>query len=205
VKAIGPEGFEAMFRGDVDPWNYGSSPFEAFKRRVLLRACGDRIRGRTLELACANGETTLALAPLSLRLLALDSSPTVIAEAGRRTAALSRVETRQAVLPREMPRGPFDLVVVSEILYYLAPRDCFRLLDHLAAATRGRIVVVHHLKDFADAAQKPARAQATARRFLAERMTEVFRERHARFEAVAFEAPRLRAAPTDRCRRAIRA
>lgn len=193
TKAIGPEGFEAMFQRDVDPWNYEASPFEAFKRRVLLRACGDRVYGRTLELACANGETTLALAPRSLRLLAVDSSPTVIAEAERRTEALERVETRRAVLPRDMPKGRFDLVVVSELLYYLAARDSRSLLESLAAATRGRIVIVHHLKDFADAAQKPARAQSEARRFFRQRMTEVFRERHGRFEAVAFEAPRLRA------------
>jgi SAM-dependent methyltransferase len=190
TKAIGPEGFEAMFRGNVDPWNYGQSPFEAFKRRVLLRACGDRLRGRTLELACANGETTLALAPLSLRLLAVDSSPTVIAEAERRTASFDRIDTRRAVLPRDMPKGAFDLVVVSEILYYLSPRDSRMLLERLALATRGRIVIVHHLKDFADAAQKPARSQAEARRYFGARMAEVFHERHGRFEALAFDAPR---------------
>lgn len=190
MKAIDPEGFEAMFRGDVDPWNYGASPFEAFKRQALLRACGDRVRGRTLELACANGETTLALAPLSLSLLALDSSPTVIAEAARRTAHLPRVETRQAVLPQDMPRGHFDLVVVSEILYYLAPRDADLLMARLVEVTCGRIVIVHHLKDFADAAQKPARAQRAARRFFGRRMAEVFHERHGRFEVLAFDASR---------------
>ncbi|BDA83291.1 methyltransferase [Aureimonas sp. SA4125] len=194
MKAIGPEGFEAMFRADVDPWNYRASRFEAFKRKVLLRACGDRPYGRTLELACANGETTLALAPRSLRLLALDSSPTVITEAERRTAHLDGVETAVAVLPREMPKGTFDLIVVSEILYYLGLRDCRVLLRSLANATRGRIVIVHHVRDFGDAAQKPFRAQADARRFLRARMSEVFHERHGRFEALAFDAHRSRGA-----------
>ena len=192
MKAIGPDGFEAMFQTNVDPWNYVTSPFEAFKRQVLLRACGNRTYGRTLELACANGETTLALAPRSLRLLAVDSSPTVLAEAERRTAQLGRVETRQAVLPQDLPKGPFDLIVVSEILYYLGIRDGRILLQGLAAASSGRIVIVHHLRDFDDAAQKPARAQAEARRFFRERMQLAFQERHGRFEALAFDAPQQR-------------
>ena len=40
---IDPEGFEAKFQENIDPWNYATSPFEAYKRRILLRACGTRL------------------------------------------------------------------------------------------------------------------------------------------------------------------
>ena len=83
---IDPAGFEAKFRENIDPWNYAASPFEAYKRAVLLHACGTRPFGRGLELACAIGETTRMLAPRCLRLLAVDSSATALKEATRRTS-----------------------------------------------------------------------------------------------------------------------
>ena len=119
MKPIDVNGFEEMFRKDKDPWNYAGSVFEAYKRDKLLKACGDRTYGRGFELACANGETTRRLAGRCLNLLAVDAAPTAVEEARRRTADLTNVELRTAVLPAETPMGPYDLIVASEILYYL--------------------------------------------------------------------------------------
>jgi hypothetical protein len=49
------------------------------------------------------------------------------------------------VVPRDLPAGPFDLVVASEILYYLEPAELREALDWLpgALAPGGRTVVVH--------------------------------------------------------------
>lgn len=189
MKAIDSAGFEAMFRIDVDPWNYATSPFEAFKRRGLLQACGDRCRGRVLELACANGQTSLALEPRALRLLAIDGSPTAVNEVRRRTRGLGRVAVRTAVLPGDMPNGPFDLIVVSELLYYLAPNALRVLLPRIAsaAAPGGRVVLLHHHVSFADAAQLPSLVHGQARVAFGRHFRETFRRRGSRYEAVAFD------------------
>jgi SAM-dependent methyltransferase len=194
VKPIDAAGFERLFRTTSDPWNYRNSPFEAYKRRVLLRACGSRLYGRGLELACANGETTLRLHRRCLRLMAVDSSQTAVTAAGRRLGDVESVTLAVRLLPAEMPRGPFDLIVVSELIYYLTP-NAMRLLADLiesALAHGGRVAVLHHLRRFDDAAQMPSLAQAALRRKLAQSMKLVFAERHGRFEAVAFEANRRR-------------
>ena len=192
MKPIDVDGFEAMFRKDADPWNYAASPFEAYKRDRLLHACGGRLFGRGFELACANGETTRRLAGRCLRLLAVDAAPTAVAEARRRTKDLKNVELREAVLPTETPSGPFDLIVASEILYYLTERDMRTLLDQLMAALApaGRIVVLHHIIPFADAAQPPAMAQRLARQILSASMPLVAEHRERRFSVFAVERPR---------------
>lgn len=185
---IDPAGFEVRFREDIDPWNYATSSFEAYKRGILLRACGTRLYGRGLELACAIGETTRVLTPKCLRLLALDASPTALDEARRRIGGRRNVSFMLARLPREMPCGPFDLIVASEIFYYLKLNDLRLLLLRLerALALGGRLVILHHLRDFHDAAIRPRMAQERAFRAMYKRMTLTFFHQTERFQAAAF-------------------
>jgi SAM-dependent methyltransferase len=185
---IDPAGFDAKFRENIDPWDYGSSPFEARKRGVLLHACGPGPFGRGLELACAIGETTRVLAPRCLRLVAVDASVTAVEEARRRLRGFRNVQVEEAMLPDELPRGPFDLIVVSEILYYLAKRPLLRLLDRIegALAPGGRVVVLHHVRPFDDASVLPSLAQALAVRTLGSRLQLVRFARLGRFEVASF-------------------
>jgi cyclopropane fatty-acyl-phospholipid synthase-like methyltransferase len=193
MKPIDPEGFEKKFRNNIDPWDYTTSPFERYKRGVLLRACGCRTYGRGLELACAIGETTRRLARRCLRLMAVDSSATAVAEARRRLRGFQNVTIRQAVLPGETPRGPFDLIVASEIAYYLDSRELSDLLARLksALAPAGRIVFLNHVRQFDDASQLPALAQRRLYLDLSATMRVEFHERHGRFEVVTFQKSRV--------------
>jgi SAM-dependent methyltransferase len=193
MKPIDPAGFEQKFRDNIDPWDYTHSAFERFKRDVLLRACGRRVFGRVLELGCAIGETSRELAHFSLRLLAVDSSSTAIKEARRRFSGNPRIEFRRATLPGEMPRGPFDLIVVSELVYYLPAHALYPLLSRIrsALARNGRLVVLDHIRPFADAAQYPALAHGRVRAELQKSMALVFHERRSRFDVIAFHKPRL--------------
>lgn len=188
MRPIDLDGFETMFRESGDPWNYRTSRFEAKKRQVLLRACGSGKLGRGLELACAIGETSRALASRCLTLVATDGAPTALVEARRLTPSGARIDFRRTVLPRDVPRGPFDLIVASEIAYYLSSRDLDTLTGSLlrALAPGGRIVALHHVVPFDDAAQQPVLAHARLRRLLARHAICVHEERHGRYAVVAF-------------------
>lgn len=196
-KAIDLDGFEALFRSRIDPWDYRTSPFEKHKRGLLLRACGPGRAGRGLELACAIGETSRPLLTRCLTLLATDGAPTALAEAGRRTDPAARIAYRQAILPRDLPRGPFDLIVVSEIAYYLGARDLRALGEGLvrALAPGGRIVVLHHVVRFDDAVQIPALAHSRLCRDLARSCIVTRRERHGRFEIASLRRRRCSERP----------
>ena len=180
--------FEALFRSAIDPWDYRTSRFEAYKRQELLRACGSKKVGRGLELACAIGETSRALASRCLTLVATDGAPTALAEAKRLTSPHLRIDYRLGVLPKDVPRGPFDLIVVSEIAYYLSARDLDALAGSLIkiVAPGGKIVVLHHVIPFDDAAQIPSMAQARLCRALSLRMARVYQHRHRRYSVAAF-------------------
>lgn len=190
--AIDIDGFEKKFLDDPDPWNYANSPFEAYKRRILRQACGSRSFGRGLELACANGETSKVLSSLCLKLLALDGSPTVVAEANRRTKHLPNVTVAVANLPDDLPRQQFDLIIASEIFYYLRPLPLLRLMNGLYQnlAPSGRIVCLHHVIDFDDAATRPAHAQHMADDYFGSRCSIVLKQSHGRFAVSCFERNR---------------
>jgi SAM-dependent methyltransferase len=188
MKAIDDSGFESKFRQNIDPWDYTNSPFEHFKRGVLLRACGHFKRGRALEIGCAIGETTRHLASLCLTLVAIDGSATALAEARRR---LQRTNVRfvNCVVPEQMPRGPFDLIVASEIAYYL-PRHRLDALGRAiisALAPRGLVVLLHHHRPFDDAAQLPALAHRRICRQLKANFSQTLALTYPRFNVAAFQ------------------
>jgi SAM-dependent methyltransferase len=185
-------GFEAKFRDNSDPWNYRASAFEAYKRGVLRHACGPGVFGRGLELACANGETSAVLARICLRLLAVDGSQSAVAAALKRTQHLPNVHVQQVLLPQGMPRGPFNLIVISELLYYLKAIDLDALLEGCgdALAPGGRIVCLHHVIPFDDVSLDPRLAQNRANTFFGRRVTRVLRASPGRFEVSAFIRPK---------------
>jgi len=189
--AIDPAGFEAKFRDNIDPWDYRASRLERVKRRDLMLACGHRPYGRVLELASAIGVTSRALAPISLRLVALDASPTAIVEAERSGRDLANVTFERATLPGEMPAGPFDLIVASEIAYYLPERDLARLARMIPArlSRGGRVVLLHHLRPYRDAAIHPALAHEGLFRQLARRLVPDWRRRTARYRVDGLVKP----------------
>ncbi|WP_099867229.1 class I SAM-dependent methyltransferase [Pararhizobium haloflavum] len=186
------DGFEDLFRSNPDPWEYESSPFEAHKRKILLNHIGLRCRGRVLELACANGVTTQALLRCALRLTALDSSTTAIAQARARLTDADRLRLIHGELPYGMPKQQFDLIVVSEIVYYLH-RSAYtflarELLKRLALG--GRVVVLHHHVNFTDATVRPEQAHCDFVRLLGKRLLLVRSTRTARYSVSVLVAVR---------------
>jgi SAM-dependent methyltransferase len=190
ARPIDIDGFENLFQRDPDPWDYETSAFEAHKRSVLMRYAGLGPRGRVLELACANGVTTQALMKVGLRVTALDGSSTAIAQARTRLGHIRRLRLLHANLPKGLPKESFDLIVVSEIVYYLGSIAARRLAEGVAnrVAPGGRVVVLHHHLNFPDASVNPEHAHRDFVRLLRERMTLVRSARTGRFCVAALVA-----------------
>lgn len=137
--------FEAKYRDDPDPWGYADSPYERAKYTATLAACGPGPFRRALELGGSIGVFSARLASRCERLETIDLSPTAVAAARERLAGAGHVTVLEGDIPEELPGGAYDLVVASEVLYYLEPA---RLEATLAAleerlAPGGRLVAVH--------------------------------------------------------------
>ena len=137
--------FEARYRDEGDPWGYETSSYERAKYDATLAACGDGRFLRALELGASIGVLSARLASRCVQLQTIDAAPTAVAAARRRLARVPGVEVKLGAIPDDLPAGPWDLVLASEILYYLAPAALQGTLDAIAAGTRtgARIVAVH--------------------------------------------------------------
>jgi SAM-dependent methyltransferase len=137
--------FRRLYAADPDPWDFATSSYERAKYDATLAAL-PRPRYRAgFEIGCSIGVLTRDLAARCERLLAVDLLPEVLAGARRRCACLPHVKFERMAVPDQLPAGPFDLIVLSEVGYYLAPADLDRLANFFSTALRpqGHLVMVH--------------------------------------------------------------
>jgi protein-L-isoaspartate O-methyltransferase len=179
--------FDSLYREHEDPWNYRHSRRELLKRRMIVEALGPGRHARGLEIGCSNGISTAALAPRFLRLLAIDASRRAVDLASRRVRSNAQVRVEQRMVPDELPRGPFDAIIASEVLYYL-PRPILlttlRRIGHMLCRG-GLLVTCQTTRSFNDTDITPAALKAA--------LTSSFgrphhRIRHTDWELLAFRA-----------------
>ncbi|HEX5407810.1 MAG TPA: class I SAM-dependent methyltransferase [Pseudonocardiaceae bacterium] len=148
---------------DDDPWGVATKWYERRKRAMVLAALPNQRYGTAVEPACGTGFLTRELAGRCDRVLASDPVPSAVRRCREHTADLSNVDVSIGTLP-DLPPEPADLVVFSEILYYLGDDD---LTASVAAAVEllrpgGQLIAVHWLPWAAEA----PRDGAAAHRFL---------------------------------------
>jgi len=116
--------WEGLFARTSDPWRYANR-YEQEKYDQTLSLVADEI-GVALELASAEGFFTEKLAPRVNKLVSSDVSQIAVDRAARRCAAYKNVEFRRIdFVQDELPKG-FDLIVCSEVLYYVGGLDVLR-------------------------------------------------------------------------------
>ena len=139
------EDFEARYRADPDPWGYLASEYERAKYAATLAACGPGPFTCALELGGSIGVFSAMLAPRCERLVTVDVSPTAVARARSLLAEHTAAEAIVGSIPAAVPAAAFDLVVASEILYYLQAEQLAATVARLREQLqpRGRLVAVH--------------------------------------------------------------
>jgi hypothetical protein len=143
--------FDTLYRGDPDPWSYRTRWYEARKRQLTL-ACLPAARYRSAyEPGCAIGELSVALAGRCDRLLASDGSGVAVDAARQRLASHSHVQVQRLWMPDEWPAQLYDLVVLSEFVYYLSAAQVAMLVQRLLEGldSNGTVLACHWRRPFA--------------------------------------------------------
>jgi SAM-dependent methyltransferase len=121
--------FEGMYRDFADPWECVKNVSELRRDVALLLLLRERRFGRILDLGCGLGAFTERLRRANggtPQIVGVDISPTAVGRA-RQQYPHCRFEVLD-VARQPLPAGPWDLVLVSEIVWYVLPQ-----LDELLA------------------------------------------------------------------------
>lgn len=140
-----PAYFDAVYASDPDPWKFASSAYERNKYAVTLAALPRPRYARALEIGCSIGVLTSKLASRCDELLSVDVAEAPLIEARRRCAKLLNVRFEQMFVPGQWPDGGFDLILLSEVVYYLQAEDVRRLAARVGDSLNpgGSVVLVH--------------------------------------------------------------
>jgi SAM-dependent methyltransferase len=143
-----PAYFETMYAESADPWGFGERWYERRKYAITLAALPRPRYRRAFEPGCSIGVLTAQLADRCDRVVATDVVPRALERARHRLeerGVAARVELGLVSLLDPWPPGTFDLVVLSEVLYYLTPDDLASTLKRAVGSLEegGTLVAVH--------------------------------------------------------------
>ncbi len=116
MSAVKRAALDALYAGTDDPWNFRTSDYERQKYDATIATLpASRLR-HVLEVGCGNGELARRLAARCDDYTGVDAVDVAL-EAARR--AVPHGNFVQSYLPCDLPEGDYDLLVLSEILYFL--------------------------------------------------------------------------------------
>lgn len=140
--------FDRLYADDPDPWGFETSPYEAQKYRATLDALPRRRYRLGVEAGCSIGVLTRMLSFRCDRLIGVDVSEVALKRARERCADRPHVGFLRAELPLGWPEAQADLVVLSEVLYFLDEAGIDTLAGSIAAALApdGDCVLVNYLR-----------------------------------------------------------
>jgi SAM-dependent methyltransferase len=126
--AEGPRAaFESAYTDSADPWGSASPRYryQRLKYDKLIALLPQGRIARALDLGCGLGLLSQKLARRADHVLGLDLATAAVEQARRYGRAFDNLQFEQGDILNLSPSfdGQFDLVVVADVLYYLAPLD----------------------------------------------------------------------------------
>jgi predicted TPR repeat methyltransferase len=148
--AVGPRFQHAFLRSffafkykRVDPWCFDATPYQVRHFVTTLALIPKRTYRRVLEVGCGEGVFSQRLLQEReiLEFIGLDISSYAIQRASARCISFRQARFCVENILRAQPRGPFDLIVIAETLYYLGESVCF-LAEAVTRLLRRKGIVV---------------------------------------------------------------
>jgi 2-polyprenyl-3-methyl-5-hydroxy-6-metoxy-1,4-benzoquinol methylase len=151
--------FDSLYSLKKDPWNYENSDYEREKYQRTLEILCDVEFETVLEAGCSEGVFTRMMSCLCKSLTAADISSIALERAKEKNSDRCNIEYICMDLEKEELSGKWDLIVCSEVLYYLDdPQRIGTVRDKFISALtgRGHILLVHMRRLSDDESGHPA-------------------------------------------------
>jgi cyclopropane fatty-acyl-phospholipid synthase-like methyltransferase len=140
--------FDRMYASTDDPWQLSTRWYEQRKYAITLAVLPNRRYQHAFEPGCSIGTMTALLARRCDQVTAVDVADAAVQTADarlREAGCRDRVTLARSSLDAAWPPGPFDLLVLSEVAYYLEADALARVLRRECARLRpGANVVAAH-------------------------------------------------------------
>jgi SAM-dependent methyltransferase len=138
--------FASMYERSSDPWGFEDRWYEQRKYAITLASLPEPRYRRAAEAGCANGALTELLAPRCDELFAFDFFEAAVDRTADRMHAQHHVHVINARFPAYWPHGTGDLVVWSEVAYYLSDVSAEQAVAGLERWLEpgGALIAVHY-------------------------------------------------------------
>ena len=137
--------FDDVYNRNDDPWDFENSPYEQQKYEATLAALPLPVYQNVFEIGCSIGVLTKKLASRSKKMLSVDVADQALLKAKERLKNFPQVRIEKMTVPQEFPNESFDLILLSEVGYYLSKTDLEKLAALMIAnlQTGGQLLLVH--------------------------------------------------------------
>jgi len=144
-QSLPPSYFEEMYRANSDPWQFETSEYESKKYATTIATLPNSLYRSAFEIGGSIGVLTEKLADRCDALLSVDVSETAQSKAIERCQNLPQVRFQIMQIPQQFPDESFDLIVVSEVGYYLSLQDLHQTQAHILKGLElgGHLLLVH--------------------------------------------------------------
>ncbi len=123
--------FERLYGRSIDPWNFQTSPYEREKYASTVDALDGRQYRNAVEVGCSIGVLSAMLAKRCDRFLGVELNAKAARLAQERLSYIKSAQVLVAEVPKSWPRDRYDLVVLSEVLYFLSADEIERVVSYI--------------------------------------------------------------------------
>lgn len=139
------EYFDTIYKESDDPWQYKTRWYEERKRQICTALLLKSHYEKALEIGCANGFFSSRLADRTYQLVCLDANQKAVNLTKKRLENHGHIRIECKSVPDEFPNETFDLIILSEVAYYLSQNELDQLILKLQQALNdgGMLLTCH--------------------------------------------------------------
>lgn len=144
-RSLSEKYFDDVYDANKDPWNFETSEYEKGKYAVTIAALPKPLYDNAFEIGCSIGVLSELLATRCTKLLAVDAVEEPLVKAREKLKKYLNVRVEKMMIPANFGNEMYDLILLSEVAYYLNDADLAILREKTLAhlKTGGQLLMVH--------------------------------------------------------------